>query len=271
MPGQFAGKVVLITGASRGIGEALAGAFAAAAANVALVSTDGSGATRVAQAIAANGGRALPLAGDVACEADVRRLVEQTEATLGPVHILVNNAAVMGPTAPLAEIELSEWQRTLEVNLTGAFLCSREVLRRMLPRLRSATEPAAAGCIVNIGSLAGRMGYPQRSPYAASKWGLVGLTKTLAQETGPFGVRVNCICPGPVKGERIEDVLATRARALGLPLEKVREQFIAPAALKRFVRTDDVVSAVLFLASDSAANITGQVLNVCGGWNVVAS
>jgi len=264
---RFLGQVVLVTGASRGIGRAIALAFAAEGGAVALLSADGAGAKAVADEIAASGGQGLPLAGDVSREEDVRRVVSQTERTLGPIDVLVNNAGIPGPTAPATEISLADWERVLAVNLTGAFLCAREVLKGMIARQRDPAPGArASGRIINISSIAGKIGYPQRSPYASAKWGLIGLTMTLAQEAGPFGIRANCICPGPVAGELIEEVIAARARALGLPVEKVREQYLGPTALKRMARAEDVAAAALFLASDDAANITGQAIDVSAGW-----
>jgi len=264
--------VVLVTGASRGIGRAIAQSFAGEGARVVLVSTHAEGVKRVADEIAAAGGRALPLAGDVSSEADVRRFVTQAERALGPIEVLVNNAGIPGPTAPVTEVSLADWERVLAVNLTGVFLCTREVLRGMIARRGAASKApggegkqASAGAIVNIGSIAGKISYPQRTPYASAKWGLVGLTLTLAEEVGRYGIRVNCICPGPVEGELIEEVMAARARAMGLPLETVRQRFVGLTMLKRMVRAEDVAAAALFLASDAAASITGQALDVSGG------
>jgi len=267
---SFRGQVVLVTGASRGLGRAIARAFAGAGARVALVSTGADGVKQVADEIAAAGGEALPLAGDVSNEADVRRFVAQAERTLGPIDVLVNNAGITGPTVPVTEVALSHWERVLAVNLTGVFLCTREVLRGMIARLSTAAaEPAqshhSAAAIINIGSIAGKISYPLRTPYASSKWALVGLTQTLAEEVGRYGIRVNCICPGPVAGELLESVIAARAQALGLPAETVRQKFMGFTMLKRMVQPEDVAATVLFLASDAAASITGQALDVTGG------
>lgn len=271
---RFQGQVVLVTGASRGIGRAIARAFAGEGARVALMSSHAEGVKRVSDEIAAAGGQALPLEGDVSSEADVRRIVAQAEGVLGPIDVLVNNAGIAGPTAPATEVSLADWERVLAVNLTGVFLCAREVLKGMIARCRAAAPEAqrgrsqqngAPGAIINMGSIAGKMSYPYRTPYASAKWALVGLTLTLAEEMGRYGIRVNCICPGPVAGELIEDVIAARAWAMNLPVETVRQKLVGLTMLKRMVRAEDVAAAALFLASDAAANITGQALDVSGG------
>ncbi len=266
---RFHGQVVLVTGASRGIGRAIARAFAGEGAGVGLLSTNADGVKRVAEEIAAAGGRALPLVGDVSIEADVRRTVAEAEHALGPINVLVNNAGIAGPTAPVTEVSLADWNRVLAVNLTGAFLCAREVLKGMIARRTAAIQKSSTdgppGVILNMGSIAGKISYPQRTPYASAKWALIGLTMTLAEEAGRYGIRVNCICPGPVEGELIEDVIAARARAMNLPAEVVRQKFVGLTMLKRMVRREDVAATALFLASNAAASITGQALEVSGG------
>ncbi len=267
---RFRGQVVLVTGASRGLGRAIARAFAGEGARVALVSTRAEGVKQVADEIAAAGGEALPLAGDVSNEADVRRFVGQGERTLGPIDVLVNNAGITGPTVSVTEVVLADWERVLAVNLTGVFLCTREVLRGMITRRSAAAAGQArthhsAAAIINIGSIAGKISYPLRTPYASAKWALVGLTLTLAEEVGRYGIRVNCICPGPVAGELLESVITARAQAMGLPPETVRQKFLGFTMLKRVVQPEDVAATVLFLASDAAASITGQALDVTGG------
>ncbi len=267
---RFQGQVVMVTGASRGIGRAIARAFADEGAGVGLLSTNAAAVKRVAEEIAAAGGRALPLVGDVASEADVRRTVAEAEHALGPIHVLVNNAGIPGPTAPVTEVSLADWNRVLAVNLTGAFLCAREVLKGMIARCPAAASPANStdgppGVILNMGSIAGKISYPQRTPYASAKWALIGLTLTLAEEAGRYGIRVNCLCPGPVEGELIDEVIAARARAANLPVEVVRQRFVGLTMLKRLVRVEDVAATALFLASDAAASITGQALEVSGG------
>jgi NAD(P)-dependent dehydrogenase (short-subunit alcohol dehydrogenase family) len=266
---RFVDQVVLVTGASRGIGRAIALAFISEGAAVALVGQSRDRVKTVANEIAAMGGRGLPLEADVSREEDVRRVVAQTERTLGPIRILVNNAGISGPTALATDVPVAEWERVLGVNLTGPFLCAREVLKVMIERARrtgdSGKPSRVEGAIVNIGSIAGKTSYPHRSPYAASKWGLVGLTLTLAEEAGPYGIRVNCICPGPVSGQHLQEVIEARARSTGLSVEQVQKKFLSLTMLKRLVYPEDVAAAVLFLASNAAINITGQTLDVAGG------
>jgi NAD(P)-dependent dehydrogenase (short-subunit alcohol dehydrogenase family) len=263
---RFRGRVALVTGGSRGIGRAIARAFASEGAAVGLVSTNAEGAKAVADEIAAAGGRALPVGGDVSREEDVRGAVARVEHALGPIDILVNNAGIPGPTAPAVQMPVPEWERVLAVNLTGAFLCAREVLKGMMARASAAPEKRLEhGSILNIGSVAGKISYPQRTPYASAKWGLIGFTLTLAEEAGAFGIRVNCICPGPVAGELINSVIAARAKAMNLPEDVIRQKFVSLTMLKRMVSADDVAAAALFLASDAARNITGQAIDVSGG------
>ena len=146
------------------------------------------------------------------------------------------------------------------MNLTGAFLCAKHVLPRLIAQ--------RSGRIINITSVAGLTGYPLRAPYAVSKWGMIGLTRTLAMEAGEFGVTVNAIAPGPVSGERIEGSIQRRARQTGKSEEETRQWYLEPVALKRFVEPEDVASAAVFLASDEARNVTGETLSVSAGFHL---
>jgi NAD(P)-dependent dehydrogenase (short-subunit alcohol dehydrogenase family) len=206
------------------------------------------------------GRRALAVVADIRNEQQVEAMAAATGSALGPIEILVNNAAIIGPTAGVAQIRRADWDDVLAVNLTGAFLCCRAVLPGMLAR--------RSGKIINIASMAGKMAYPLRSPYAVSKWGLIGLTLTLAQEVGSHGIQVNAVCPGPVEGERMRRIIQTRAEELGLEPATVERDYLTRSALQRMVTADDVAAMVAFLASAEADNITGQALDVSAGYGL---
>ncbi len=254
------GRVAIVTGGGRGIGRSIARRFAAEGAAVAVVGTGREHLEATAGEIAAGGGRALVLVADVADEAAVAQMVAATVGAYGRLDILVNNAGIAGPTATVAEARREEWERTLAVNLTGAFLCAKHAI----PHLTA----SAGGRIINIGSVAGLVGYALRSAYAASKWGMIGLTRSLALEVGASGITVNAIAPGSVRGERIEQVIRNRAAALGQSVAEVEQFFVEATALKRMVEPDEVAAAALYLASDEARSITGETLNVSAGFRL---
>jgi NAD(P)-dependent dehydrogenase (short-subunit alcohol dehydrogenase family) len=251
--------VALITGGGRGIGRAIALRFASEGAAVMLAATKREPLEATAAEIRKAGGRAATAVVDVADEAAVKTVVAATLGELGRLDILVNNAGVGGPTLRVVDMERADWDRTLAVNVTGAFLCSKHAIPHMVAR--------KSGRIINVTSIAGLMGYPLRSPYAVSKWGMIALTRTLAGELGEHGITVNAIAPGAVRGERVEGVIAARAAALGRPAADVeRELFVDPTALKRMVGPDDVAATAAFLASNDAANITGETISVSAGF-----
>jgi len=256
---RLSGQVALITGGGRGIGRAIALRFVSEGAAVMLAATKREPLEATAAEIRKAGGRAATAVVDVADEAAVKAVVAATLGELGRLDILVNNAGVGGPTLRVVDMERADWDRTLAVNVTGAFLCSKHAIPHMVAR--------KSGRIVNITSIAGLMGYPLRSPYAVSKWGMIALTRTLAGELGEHGITVNAIAPGAVRGERVEGVIAARAAALGRPAADVeRELFVDPTALKRMVGADDVAATAAFLASNDAANITGETISVSAGF-----
>jgi NAD(P)-dependent dehydrogenase (short-subunit alcohol dehydrogenase family) len=256
---RLSGQVALITGGGRGIGRAIALRFVSEGAAVMLAATKREPLEATAAEIRKAGGRAATAVVDVADEAAVKAVVAATLGELGRLDILVNNAGVGGPTLRVVDMERADWDRTLAVNVTGAFLCSKHAIPHMVARM--------SGRIINITSIAGLMGYPLRSPYAVSKWGMIALTRTLAGELGEHGITVNAIAPGAVRGERVEGVIAARAAALGRPAADVeRELFVDPTALKRMVGADDVAATAAFLASNDAANITGETISVSAGF-----
>jgi NAD(P)-dependent dehydrogenase (short-subunit alcohol dehydrogenase family) len=257
---RLLGKVAVVTGSGRGIGRTIAVQLAREGADVVVTGPNEPDLAATAQEVALAERKTLAVAADVSREEDVRALVEKARAELGPIDILVNNAAVIGPTAPLERIEQAAWDRVLAVNLTGPFLCCRAVLPAMIER--------RSGKIINIASVAGTQAYPLRSPYAASKWGLLGLTRTLAAEVGPFQVQVNAICPGPVEGDRMRMVIEERARTLGQTPEQVERQYKELTALAHMVSPDDVAALVAFLASPDADSITGEAIAVSAGYKL---
>jgi NAD(P)-dependent dehydrogenase (short-subunit alcohol dehydrogenase family) len=193
---------------------------------------------------------------DVSDEAQVAALFRQCLQSLGGLDVLVNCAGIAGPTAAVADMAFADWRQCLAVNLDGTFLCCREAARLM--------GAQGAGAIVNLSSTAGLYGFPRRAPYASAKWALRGLTKTLAQELGPQGVRVNCVCPGSVEGERMDRVIAAEAAKTGQTQEEVRTLFTQAASLRSFVSAQDISNTIRFLASAQGARISGQEIVVDG-------
>lgn len=173
---------------------------------------------------------------------------------LGGLDVLVNNAGIAGPTAPVEAVDPDDWEAVLRVNLTGPF----NVTRLAIPLLKQ----SPAGVIINLSSVAGRFGYPNRSPYCTSKWGIVGFTKTLSIELGRYGIRANAILPGAVDGPRIERVFEARAKATGRSIDEVRRDSMAAQSIGRLVDPRDIAALAVFLASDAAKSISGQVLPI---------
>ena len=246
------GKRVLVTAGADGIGLEIARAFASAGAKVLVCDVQEAALARLESELPVIHG----CRGDVSIESDVAGVFEVVDAKLGGLDVLVNNAGIAGPTGGVETLSLADWERTLAVNLTGQFLC----VRLAVPRLRKSADAS----IINLASAAGHLGMPGRSPYSASKWGVVGFTKTLAIELGADGIRVNAILPGAVDGPRIRAVIAAKAEASGQSLEEVTRSYTSQASLGRMVTTRDIANMVLFAASDMAASVTGQELVVDG-------
>ena len=249
---SLAGKRVLVTAGGDGIGLEVTRAFVIAGARVLVCDVRPESLERLAKELP----EVHRCLADVSREADVAALFEQVDEKLGGLDVLVNNAGIAGPTGGIETLALADWERTLAVNLTGQFLC----VRHAVPRLRKGRDPS----IINLASVAGHLGMPGRAPYSASKWGVVGLTKTLAIELGRDGIRVNAILPGAVDGPRIRAVIAAKAKALGKPVEEMTQTYTSQAALGRMVTARDVANMALFAASELAANVTGQELVVDG-------
>jgi NAD(P)-dependent dehydrogenase (short-subunit alcohol dehydrogenase family) len=246
---------VLVTAGAAGIGRAIAATFQQHGARVHVCDID-------AAALAACR-RDLPAVtqsvADVSRLADVERLFADVDRELGGLDVLVNNAGIAGPTGRVEDIEPADWDRCIAVDLNAMFYCTRLAM----PRLK-ANGTKRGGSIINLSSVAGRLGFGLRTPYAAAKWGVVGFTKSLAVEAGPDAIRVNCIQPGNVGGERIDGVIASKAKAFGVSYEEQRQALLATTSLRTFVTAQDIANMALFLASDAGRHISGQALSVCG-------
>lgn len=251
------GRVAIVTGGGKGIGRAISLGFAAAGARVVLAARDSAELEEARQQCSALGTECISVGTDVQSHEQVQAMVRTTIGRFGAVDILVNNAGIAGPTAEIENMKIEEWEATISINLTGPFLCCREVLPGMKQRRK--------GRIINISSITGRRPLLMRAPYAASKLGLVGFTRTLALEAGPYGITVNAISPGATAGPRLERVIEAQAQAQNRSKEEVATDLSAGAALKRFVQPDDIAATAVFLASDLARNITGEDCNVSGG------
>jgi len=247
-----AGLRVLVTAGAAGIGRAIADQLIAEGARVAVCDVD---AAALGDFAAAHPGHAS-LRADVSSEAEVAALFDAVETAFGGLDALINNAGIAGPTGRIETLSLAGWQRCIDIGLTGQFLCAR----RAVPLIRA----AGGGAIVNMSSAAGRHGYAFRTPYAAAKWGVIGLTQSLAKEVGPDNIRVNAILPGIVEGARMEGVIAARAAEAGIGHEDMRAQYLAKVSLRRMVSPADVAAMVAMLLSPMGQNISGQSLGVDG-------
>lgn len=245
---KLSGRVAIVTGSSMGIGEAIAAAVLGEGGRVIVNSREQKRADAAAARLARSG-ETLALAADVSTRAGVDRLVEAAVSRWGRLDVMVNNAgtSMIAPSAGLAE---ADWRRTLDLNLTGAFLGCQAAARVMLPR--------RAGSIVNIGSILGQVGLPKRAAYCASKHGLIGLTKVLGVEWGRQGVRVNCLNPGYIKTP-----MDVHDQAVG---DYTDTDITRRTPAGRFGSVDDVAAVAVWLASDDSAYVTGTSVDVDGGW-----
>jgi NAD(P)-dependent dehydrogenase (short-subunit alcohol dehydrogenase family) len=247
------GLRVLVTAGAAGIGRVIARTFAEHGARVHICDID-------EKALAATK-KQLPAVtqsvADVAKLDDVERLFADVRKSLHGLDVLVNNAGIAGPTAKVEDIRPEDWDRTIAIDLNGMFYCTRKAM----PLIKE----AGGGSIINLSSAAGRLAFPMRTPYSAAKWAIVGFTESLAAEAGPDKVRVNCIQPGIVEGERIDRVIAAKAKALGVPEAGVRDKMVEGVSMKTTVTPQDIANVALFLATAPGKHISGQAISVCGG------
>lgn len=246
------GKRVLITAGAGGIGRVMAQTFVKAGANVHICD--------VVQAAIDETVRSLGVTAtlcDVSDLGQVDRMFADVRTHLGGLDVMVNNAGIAGPTGKVEEISIADWQRCIEIDLSGMFYCTRLAV----PMIKA----AGGGSIVNLSSAAGRLGFPYRTPYAAAKWAVVGFTKSLSMEVGTDNIRVNAIQPGVVEGERIDRVIAAKAQAVGISFEEQKKISLERVSMRSMVSPQDIANMALFLASDAGAHVTGQAISVCAG------
>jgi NAD(P)-dependent dehydrogenase (short-subunit alcohol dehydrogenase family) len=248
-----AGLRVLVSGGAAGIGAAIADAFLQADATVYICDIDPAAVARERE----RHPRLHAGVADVGNREQVDRLIDDANAAMGGLDILVNNAGIAGPTGPIDTIAPEQWEQTVATNLNSQYY----FLRKAVPLLKASS---GSPCIIAMSSVAGRLGYPFRTPYAATKWASVGLVKSLAIELGPSNIRVNAILPGTVEGERMDRVISARAEALGITFDAMKEEYLRKISLRRMVTVDDVAATALFLASPAGRNISGQAISVDG-------
>ena len=242
----------MITAGGAGLGRSIAQAFAAAGARVHICDV-------AEDALASSVASSERIAGSIADVGNAHAVdawFEQAQAFLGGLDILINNAGIKGPTGLLEDMDPDAWRETMDINVFGQFLC----MRRAIPAIKQ----AGGGSIVCIASSAGVLGYPLRSPYAASKWAVVGLAKSMAMELGGDEIRVNAICPGALEGDRMVRVIADEAAQLDMTPDEVRAIYLRQTSLHTFIDPLDIANMVLFLCSSAGARITGQVIGVDG-------
>ena len=245
-------QVVLVTAGASGIGRCIAEKFLSYGCHVHICDIDQNA---IDDFLTQNPNVSASIA-DVSDAGQVALLFEDFSSRFDNLDILVNNAGIAGPTANLEEISPSDWDLTIAVNLNGQFYITRMAIPLM--------KQAGSGSIINISSSAGLFGCPKRAPYVASKWAMIGITKTLAMELGPLGIRVNAICPGSVEGPRIEKVIDSDACNRGCSPEEIRRIYESQMSLRRFVTADEIANMAVFLASDMGAGISGQAIGVDG-------
>ena len=247
------GLRVLVTAGAAGIGRAIAATFLEHGARVHVCDVDDSALAALRREFP----KISQTRADVAEPAQVEKLFADVTNALGGLDVLVNNAGIAGPTARVEDIRPEDWRRCIDVDLNGMFYCTRKAM----PLIKA----AGGGSIVNLSSIAGRFGFPLRTAYAAAKWAVVGFTQSLAAEAGPDGVRVNCIQPGIVEGERVERIMQAKADELGVPKEEVRRRMVEGISMKTTVTAQDIADTALFLATAPGKHISGQAISVCGG------
>jgi NAD(P)-dependent dehydrogenase (short-subunit alcohol dehydrogenase family) len=254
---EIKGLRVMVSAGASGIGLEIARAFVREGARVHVCDVDADAIKRLAASDAAIGATVC----DVSDRAQVERFFAEAQAKLGGLDCLVANAGIAGPTGKVDEIDPAEWDRCIAIDLTGQFNC----IRLAVPHLRGSKNAS----IVAVSSLAGRLGFALRTPYASAKWGVIGLAKSLAIELGDDGIRVNALLPGVVSGERQKRVLTAKSQALGISFEEMEQRALSFTSLKEYVTPQQLADLVVFVASPRGRTISGQALSVCGDTNML--
>ncbi len=252
MSNDLQGKRVLVTAGASGIGAATTQQFLNAGARVHICDIDQAALTAFLEHNPSVSGTLT----DVSNEQAVDALFKDVRDNLGGLDVLINNAGISGPNGPVQDLSYSEWQKCMDVNLGAAFMCAKQAIPMLKENI--------TGSIINMSSTAGLFGFPNRSPYCAAKWAIIGFTKTLAMELGQDNIRVNCICPGSVTGDRMDRVVAAHAATTGESEAEVRAGYVSAVSMKTFVSPDDIAASILFLCSEAGGKISGQALPVDG-------
>lgn len=253
---RLVGKTSVVTGGGKGIGRAIALALAKEGCSVAVSGRTVAPLQRVATEIQKLGGESLDVPCDISDAASVAALFQKVQQHWGKLDILVNNAG-QGHSELLSRMPLEAWNHTLTVDLTGTFLCSQEALRLMLPR--------KSGRIINIASVASKIGLRYGGAYSAAKHGVLGLTRAMALETATSGITVNALCPGWVETEMADSAIQTICAKTKVTPEHAREYLAAESPQKRILEPEEIAFATIWLACDESKGITGQAINICGG------
>lgn len=254
-------KIAIVTGGAKGMGKEFSLAFAREGCHVVVCARNMTELEKVASEIRVMGRKVLALSVDVTKESSVEAAVKRTVDEFGRVDILANTAGVIGPIETMGtNVSASDFESVWRTNTLGTFLTNRAVLKVMIPQ--------RDGRIVNIAGTSGLRGYRMRVAYSSSKWGVIGITKTLALEVGQYNIRVNAICPGATMGDRMSTIVNEKARVRGVSPEEVEKEYAQDMALKRWLKPTEQAAAAVFLASDDSSAITGQAIAVDGGWDV---
>nr|WP_249139099.1 SDR family oxidoreductase [Actibacterium sp. MT2.3-13A] len=252
---ELEGARVIVTAGAQGIGRAIVDAYLAEGAQVATCDID----TAALDTLPREVFRQRADMGDAAQIAD---FMAAALGHLGGLDVLVNNAGIAGPTSPVEEIDPEDWHKCLDICLTAQFHC----VRYAVPVLRQSKNPS----IINLSSLAGRLGFALRTPYAAAKWGVIGFTKSLSIELGKDGIRCNAILPGIVAGDRQRRVLEAKAQRRGISFEQVEAEAFSYTSLKEYVQPEQIADQILFLTSPRGRTISGQAVSICGDGQMLA-